>query len=54
MKGDYFAIKDKAAAADSLTSGSNSSKQITRLSRAPLATTFVARSGECFATFFKT
>ena len=45
---------DKAHAAASLTLGSNSSKQSTKASRAPLSTTDFANVAECFATALNT
>jgi len=47
-------MQDKARAAASFTDGSNSSRQLTRASRAPELTTAFARWGECFATDLRT
>lgn len=48
------AMYPSAQAADSLTPGSNSSRQITRASRAPQSTTDWASCGECLATALRT
>jgi hypothetical protein len=47
-------MHESARAAASLTEGSNSSRQLTRASRAPELTTALARCGECLATDLKT
>lgn len=46
----WAAMYPIAHAADSLTSASNSSKQMTRASKAPQSTTDWARLGECRET----
>ena len=49
-----LAIYPRAHAAASFTPGSNSSRQMTRASKAPQSTTDWARPGECFATALST
>lgn len=49
-----LAMHARAHAAASLTDGSNSSKQLTRASRAPEFTTALAKCGECLATDLRT
>lgn len=49
-----LAIHANAQAAASLTDGSNSSKQLTKASKAPELTTALARTGECLATDLRT
>jgi len=49
-----LAIYDNAHADASFTLGSNSSKQTTKLSKAPLSTTAYANYAECLATALNT
>ncbi len=50
----YFAMYARAYAAASFTLGSNSSRQMTRASSAPLSTTAWASVAECLATALRT
>ena len=50
----YLAMYASAYAAASFTDGSNSSRQMTRASRAPESTTACANVAECLATALNT
>lgn len=47
-------MQAKAYAAPSFTFGSNSSRQVTKASKAPASITHCAKCSECFATDFNT